>query len=185
MLRTSQEMSSRLSRLAGVRDDRKRHLETLQSTMDKLSEQKAELEEAVQVALSASHYIQNKLQFCITSIVTKALEAVFDDPYEFCMSYNTRGDKTLEVSLVLKRDGEEFDPMTACGGGVINVVSFALRIACLLITHPTPDRVLVMDEPFVHLSKDLQVRLRGMLEELSHELHIQFLIITHETSLEE
>jgi hypothetical protein len=152
--------------------------------MDKLSEQRGELEEAVQVALSASHYIQNKLQFCITSIVTKALEAVFDDPYEFCMSFGTRGDKTLEVSLLLKRDGEEFDPLTATGGGVINVVSFALRIACLLISHPAPDRVLIFDEPFVHLSKDLQIRLRGMLEELSKELQLQFLIVTHETSLE-
>ena len=42
-----------------------------------------------------------------------------------------------------------------------------------------------MDEPLKFLSKDLQSRAAEMLQDLSHRLKLQFIIVTHEEQLVE
>ena len=44
--------------------------------------------------------------------------------------------------------GEEAHPFDCCGGGVWDVISFALRCACLVLEQPANTRFLVLDEPF-------------------------------------
>jgi DNA repair exonuclease SbcCD ATPase subunit len=178
------ELSKRISQLKGICSDRKKRVKVLEGEVLSLMEKKKDLEEAVDVLLTASRYIHDRLQYRISSIVTKALQTVFDDPYTFKLVFGTRGDKTFEVSFVLERDGEEYDPLTACGGGVVDVLSYALRLSCLLISHPAPDKVLILDEPFRCVSRDLQPRVREVLDNVSKELGVQHIIITHEEGLE-
>jgi len=41
------------------------------------------------------------------------------------------------------------------------------------------DNVIILDEPFRFLSKDLQPRAGEIMRELSHRLNIQFIMVTH------
>lgn len=67
-------------------------------------------------------------------------------------------------------------------GGVLDTTAFALRVACIILHIPPRERVIFLDEPFRHFD-DLngkRERAAALLEMLSEELKIQFIIITHD-----
>lgn len=86
--------------------------------------------------------------------------------------------------MVFIRDGQEIDPMSASGGGVIDVAAFALRLACLLLATPRPRRLLVLDEPFRFVSAKYRPKIRALLLQLSEELGVQIILVTHITELQ-
>lgn len=144
-------------------------------------------EQAYRDALKAREVInivaketEQQLEMRITNIVTMALAAVFPDPYEFKLVFNERRNQT-EADLLLVRDGEELSPVEGAGGGVLDVVSFALRIAVLLMSGYR--RVIILDEPFRHLSADLQSKASEMMKMLSDKLGIQFIMVSHEEGI--
>ena len=123
---------------------------------------------------------QQQLEMRITNIVSMALAAVFPDPYQFKLVFNERRNQT-EADLLLVRDGEELSPVEGAGGGVLDVVSFALRIAVLLMSNYR--RIIILDEPFRHLSADLQPKASEMMKMLSDKLGIQFIMVSHEEGI--
>lgn len=144
-------------------------------------------EQAYRDALKAREVInivaketEQQLEMRITNIVTMALAAVFPDPYEFKLVFSERRNQT-EADLLLVRNGEELSPVDGAGGGVLDVVSFALRIAVLLMSGYR--RVIILDEPFRHLSADLQSKASEMMKMLSDKLGIQFIMVSHEEGI--
>jgi ABC-type Mn2+/Zn2+ transport system ATPase subunit len=126
--------------------------------------------------------IQQEVHHRISSVVCRCLEAIFDDPYEFRIDFEQKRGKT-EAVLKFIRDGLVLDdPIRQAGGGVINVASFALRLASLLLQRPALRPLLVLDEPFGGLrGKKYRSRVRTMLQTLSQEMGVQFIIcIDHE-----
>jgi len=134
--------------------------------------------EARRIIQAVAQSIQQSVHGKIASVVSRCLSSVFDEPYEFKINFVQKRGRT-EAELVFIRNGIEVDPMTASGGGVIDVASFALRLACLMLTRPAPRKVIVLDEPFKFLSEEYRGRVREMLLELSESMEIQFIMVTH------
>ena len=125
---------------------------------------------------------QEQLQYHISDITSLALGAVFSDPYKLVVEFVQRRNKT-ECDLWFERDGERIDPISASGGGAVDVASFALRIAAWSMQRPRSRQVIILDEPMRFLSVDLQERASSMIKEISNKLGLQFIIITHESTL--
>jgi len=125
---------------------------------------------------------QQQLEYHFSDIVTSALQAVFPDPYSLSVKFVERRGKT-ECDLGFERDDVVIDPISASGGGAIDVAGFALRVAAWSMHHPKSQHVLVLDEPFRYLSTDLQQKAGDMLREISSRLNIQMIIVTHEEEL--
>ena len=180
-------MNSQLNRLLDIQ---LAHLNKAEFYKELLAETRTNLglaEQAYRDALKAREVInivaketQQQLEMRITNIVTMALAAVFPDPYEFKLVFNERRNQT-EADLLLVRNGEELSPVDGAGGGVLDVVSFALRIAVLLMSGYR--RVIILDEPFRHLSADLQSKASEMMKMLSDKLGIQFIMVSHEEGI--
>jgi DNA repair exonuclease SbcCD ATPase subunit len=134
--------------------------------------------EATRVAQEIAAGIQQQAHVAIARIVSRCLSTVFDEPYEFRIKFEQKRGKT-EAELVFARDGHEVDPLTASGGGVIDVAAFALRLASMLMSRPAVRRTMIMDEPYRFVSKHYRGRIRGLLESLSAEMGVQFIIVTH------
>jgi ABC-type glutathione transport system ATPase component len=126
--------------------------------------------------------VQQKAHERICHVVSSCLSAVFDDPYSFHIEFERKRGRT-EAALRFRRRGLEVDPLTASGGGVVDVASFALRIACLVMHRPKLSRVLVLDEPFRFVSAQYQEGVRTMLEQISAEMKVQIIFITHNPEL--
>lgn len=139
-------------------------------------------EQAREIIREVGLKTQQTLQVHISDITTLALEAVFDDPYELNVEFVQRRNKT-ECDLLFVRDGNTADPLTASGGGAVDVAAFALRIASWTMQRPRSRPMIILDEPMRFLSVDLQEKASQMIKELSEKLGIQFILITHEPTL--
>lgn len=135
-------------------------------------------EQAQQVIQHVVQTVQQTAHKQIAEVVSKCLQTVFEEPYEFVIRFERRRGKT-EAELVFVRDGIEVQPIDAAGGGVVDLAGFALRLACLILSRPRRRKVLVLDEPFkfVHGDKNRQ-RVRQLLLSLAKEFDVQFIIST-------
>lgn len=146
----------------------------------KLSELRKEAsaaEEARDVIQKSAREMQTLVKSRIESVVNKCLSAVFDNPYVFELRFLEKRGKT-EAQFVFSRDGLEIDrPLMQLGGGVVDVTSFALRVAYVCLKRPPLRKLMVLDEPFSKLrGEKYRNRVKGLLQSLSDELGIQFIL---------
>jgi len=141
----------------------------------------AVLEEAQQITQTVAQEVQTKAHSQIAGIVCESLAAIFDDPYEFRIQFERKRGQT-EARLVFVREGLEVDPLSAAGGGVVDIAALALRLSCLLLARDR-SRVLILDEPLRFLSTGHQDRIRSLLEQLSRDLRVQIVMVLHDEGL--
>lgn len=141
------------------------------------------LSEAQQIVQVVAETLQNQVHARVASVVTKCLQSVFDDPYEFSIRFERKRGKT-EAKLVLSRDGLELtDPLNEAGLGVVEVAAFALRVVALILTVPPKRRLLVLDEPFRFVSREYRRAVRDVVVDLSREMGVQIVMVTHAKEL--
>jgi len=142
--------------------------------------------EAQNITQQIAQSIQQQAHKKIAGVVSKCLETVFtgEDDYGFQIHFERKRGRT-EAKLVLTKNGHEIeDPLDFDSGGVCEVAAFALRLSCLILSKPRLRKVILFDEPFKSISADYLDNVRTMIEKLSEEFGVQFIIVTHIKSLE-
>jgi len=175
---TSNDLAPRIHALQGILAERKKQVFSLENLLKQQKNELGIILDALDICTQAQLYLQSRVEFCLSSVVTKAMSIVFPDPYEFRLNFEINQHDAVSATPVLWKHGEEYDPLFGTGGGVVDVVSFALRVACLVLSGKE-DRVLILDEPAKHLSSDLHDRFKEVVDELTEQLSIQFLMVTH------
>lgn len=144
----------------------------------RVEEQRFEdLKQAQEIAQQVAQCLQQSAHERIARAVSRCLRAIFEDPYQFSIRFDRKRGKT-EAQLILSRDGKDYeDPLNEVGGGVIDVASLSLRLACVMLSKPGRQRLLVLDEPFRNVrGKHNKKRLRAMLLSLAKDLQFQFIL---------
>lgn len=159
-------------------------LDTLKTNSKNAARELTRYEQAREVVREVGLKTQEQLQFHISDITSLALEAVFEDPYELVVEFVQRRNKT-ECDLLFERNGHQIDPTTGAGVGALDIASLALRVVAWSMQTPKSRNTIILDEPFRHLSEDMQEQASMMLKELSDRLGLQFIVITHRTTLTE
>ena len=155
-----------------------------QQILQQALEHEAAAKRAQELLQSVAEQVQQHAHQQLAGVVTRCLKAVFgeDEAYEFKINFAKKRGRT-EAELLFVREGKEIDPLSASGGGAVDVASFALRLACLMLLRPPVRRLLVLDEPYKFLSKEYRPRVRALLEELAKELDLQVIQVTHAPDL--
>lgn len=142
----------------------------------------SEINRELSVIAESQAFIQGvaeSVQSCLSSkidgIVNLGLASCFPG-YEFRMEYVPCRGKT-EARFVVMNGGKEIDPMNQCGGGLVDILCFCLRMAVYSIS--SVNNVIILDEPFRYISKSLRPRVAELLLVLSEKLGIQILEVTH------
>ena len=179
---------SKIQNLRNKLEQKKGQRERIQSdikeTEDRIEQNGEELkrhEKAREIIRTVGLSTQQELQYNISEITSLALNSVLNDPYELSVEFVQRRNKT-ECDLWFKKNGEKINPYYG-GGGPMDVASFALRVASWSMQTPRSRNVLVLDEPFRFLSRNLQGRASQMLSEISEKLGLQIIAVTHEERL--
>lgn len=169
-----QQLDKLKARLAASKDNVRRCRADVTNAEDQL----AAAEESRLIIQQVGQAIQQEAHDRLAGVVSRCLETVFDEPYEFKIIFERKRGQT-EARLVFIRDGLEINPLDAAGGGVVDVAAFALRLACIMLKRPQIRRLLVLDEPWKFLSARHRPRMRLVVEQLSREMNIQFILVTH------
>ena len=157
--------------------DFKKDVEDLLTHLENLEEARIILQKSAQIT-------QKQLSFHIENIVSHALAAVFDEPYEFKVNFVTRRNYAECDLVFVDENGTEMKPLDSCGYGAADVASLALRVAYWNLSEGVRN-TLILDEPIRNLDKTKHPLAAMMIKELSTSLNLQFLIITHNSKLSE
>lgn len=125
---------------------------------------------------------QEKLTAVIEELTTKALQTVFDDTYSFKIESKISRNK-VEAFIYVVVDGKQLTLRDDLGGGVVDVVSFALRIIMWALDCKKRSNTIILDEPARCVSHDKISLFGEMLKQMSSMLGLQFIIVSHEDDL--
>ena len=173
------KLSKELMNLETARRSVKQEKKSLKEERERLSN----LKEAQAVLQEVARGVQELAHQRISTLVTKCLQTVFGPSYELAVEFVKKRNKTEAIIYVCK-DGHKLDPSDSSGGGICDLAAFSLRLACLSLQLPQGRKVLIMDEPFKWVSANHRTKIRLMLEMLSEELGMQFILSTHMKSLQ-
>jgi DNA repair exonuclease SbcCD ATPase subunit len=121
----------------------------------------------------------------IETIVTGGEKAIFvNHDIDFKVNFSSRGN-AIVVDFENTIDSRARDIIDGQGGGIVDVVTFLLKLALLLLIKPSLARIMVLDEPFKHLSSSYVPRAMMLLKKLQKDFGIQFLIVTHIEEMED
>ncbi len=153
-------------------------------------EAQIELHERVSAVLSSiGEERQTTAQARVEDLVTHGLQTVFGSELSFHIVQTRRGKAVTAEFLVRTTlaDGKviDTDVMSARGGGLAAVVGFLLRLVVLLLSKQRQETVLILDEPFTHLSKEYVPLMAEFLRELADKTGIQILLVSHQDELTE
>lgn len=126
---------------------------------------------------------QENVKEYIEELVTMALVAVFDRDYKFVVDFDMRDNRSNCLLRVQEGDWEPYVPKDDQGGGILDVISFALRVVLWSLENPPSNNFFYLDEPmkFVGSGDSAEIeRAVGMMKEVSDKLGIQLIINTHE-----
>lgn len=175
-------LEAKLERSKGELNALLRDLEVTKKAIASGTDDENAIEEAHGIITLLSLDIQAQLEYKIAEVVTLALGYVFPDPYEMKLRFEPKRN-ALEANIYFTRNDEEIDPFTECGGGVVDVTCFALRVALWSLGTPRSAPVMILDEPFTHVAKTLLPSVSALIKQISSELGLQFIIVTHEEEL--
>lgn len=173
------------NQLEGLKGEKHQIERSLSQTTQEIKEKKRDLrrhEQAREIIREVGLKTQQQLMYHISDITSLALEAVFPDPYELVVEFVERRNKT-ECDLYFERDRYRINPLSAAGGGAVDVASFALRVASWSMKLPKSRNTLILDEPFRYLSTNLLPKAGEMLKQISKQLNLQIIMITHSQEL--
>jgi len=151
---------------------------TAYSKLEEAQSRLEAVEEAQTIVQTVAQNIQERVHTRIASVVTRCLAAVFENPYQFKILFERKRGRT-EAILVFERDGWKIEPMFSSGGGPKDVAAFALRLSCMMLSRPKLHPIVVLDEPFKSPSPHYRERIKALMEILSQEMGVQFIMVTN------
>jgi len=136
----------------------------------------------------ASEYAREQIKQQIEMLVTHCLQFVFGPNLEFEIELNeVRGKTSAEFYVISIYNDVKIKtkPQDARGGGIVDVISLALRIAVIQSTDIYKDGPLILDEPAKHVSNEFINNVAQFLKQISDVFHRQIIMVTHNQYLSE
>lgn len=160
--------------------------EAVETLLEDLTTHGVNVDQARLILQTVAQMTQEKIQYRISNLVTMALETIpFDEDYRFHLEFIQRRGQTEADLYLTNQKGDRVRIIGSTGGGVVNVVAFALRVAIWSLSKQGR-ATLILDEPFHFLhNREAHRKVSELLYTLSHELKIQFIVITGEDESEE
>ncbi len=182
-------LSNRISAVRSVVDSINGQLAYEQSQIVRLTSKITELEGEKTQLVKAAALIDKVIQIVsqngigkIESIVSDGMRRVFNDPtLTLVVEKKSQARGNVYRLLVQKDGGEPYDPMNSYGGGVVNVISFLLRI--ILIKRFRLAKLLVLDEQFNNVSAQYLPNVSAMLRTMTDNHGYTILAISHQKQL--
>lgn len=156
---------------------------SLNKELESLIEEHKLIDATRNFLIAFTEEMREKIKTKLESLVNSALAAVFTDKKMEFKIFSNRTKQGLRYDLYIYTDNNLTPVTDAKGGGVLDIITLALRISFVKLFSGQLRQVVILDEPFKNLDG---VRLPNAVEwlnQISKELEIQFIAITHISDL--
>lgn len=163
---------------------KKEELQKVKEKIEQYNNQLSDLTDALQIAQTVGLATQHNIKEYLDEMVTYIIQSIFGNNYQFCTDFIIKRNKS-ECELSLIKDGMKLSLLNSTGGGLLDIIMFALRISLLIMKKDKKANVIILDEPFKWVSKEYISPVCDLLKKISFDLKIQFIIVTHIAELKE
>lgn len=188
------ELDQNLSKLNNKILSDEGKIEILNDQLEKIEKKLEDKEKYSEVLTQVSLLFQKTSEFAreqskrqIEDTVTKCLQFIFETDIEFLIELSEARSVPIAEFYVQSNYSEGYSiktkPEIARGGGVVDIISLALRIAFLQQNQPILSGPLILDEPGKHVSNDYTFNLGEFLKQSSNVFNRQIIMVTHNPHL--
>lgn len=181
-----EQLKEFLSREEGKKEKLLEQLDKNKSILSIIQDNIELLDKVAIVFQKSSEYAREQAKNQIEALVTKCLQYVFESDVQFIVELDElRNKANAEFYVVNEIDDMiiKTKPELSRGGGVVDIISLALRIAFLQIHKPQIDGPLILDEPAKHVSEDYIYNVADFLKQTSELFNRQIIMVTHNQHL--
>ncbi|MGE5417260.1 MAG: ATP-binding protein [Acidobacteriota bacterium] len=176
-----------INRRKGQRDTLLNVIKQKETKAASLKEEAEVLRQVSRLYALAGEYARRESKDTMERLVTNALTMVFQGDLEFQIEMEERGDRPEAEFYVSSTYGGtqviKNEPREARGGGVVDVISLALRIALIETIRPRLGGPLILDEPGKHVSEEYARQVAEFLNAVCQSFGRQVILVTHNQHL--
>lgn len=175
-----------IARESGKKDKLEEQLSDAKSELIIISNNIELLEKVIILFQKTSEFAREQAKIQIESLVTKCLQFIFETNIEFLIEIEELRNKANAEFYVISENEDviiKTKPELSRGGGIVDIVSLALRIAFLQIHKPRIEGPLILDEPAKHVSADYIFNVGDFLKQTSEMFNRQIIMVTHNQHL--
>ncbi|HOV80371.1 MAG TPA: hypothetical protein PK728_09745 [Bacillota bacterium] len=181
-------LKERYQRAAGQLALLEKQKSNKEAALDRAREDIAIWEQVQVLFTKVSEYAREQLKTRIEETVTAALLAVFGEGYTFRINMRQVGGQPTAEWQVISRYGDievAAGPEDARGGGIVDIVSLALRLSLLELARPKPGGPVILDEPAKMVSAEYLPNIAEFLKQYAARTGRQIILVTHAEPLAE
>lgn len=183
------DLKSKIDYGYGKKEIVQNNLNEINNNIQSLEDEEQTLSKVIVLFQKTSEFgrIQAKKQ--VEELVTKCLQFIFETDIEFQIdiveSRNIPNAEFYVVSNYSNNYKVKTKPEISRGGGVVDIISIALRLAFIEIKRPVIEGPILLDEPGKHVSDDYIFNLGEFLKQSSKMFRRQIIMVTHNNYLSE
>jgi DNA repair exonuclease SbcCD ATPase subunit len=176
-----------LNQRKGQRDNLLEQKRRKQARIADLKQEVDKLRQIARLFVMAGEYARQESKETMERLVTNALKMVFQGDHAFHIDFEERADRSeAEFTVSSAYGGNQTvqnDPYDSRGGGVVDVISLALRVAILETSRPPLEGPLILDEPGKHVSEQHVRQVAEFLNAVCNSFDRQVIMVTHNQHL--
>ncbi|MEJ8785625.1 ATPase [Peptoniphilus sp. HCN-40583] len=177
-----ERFSKEVSRREGIRDSILEQVEKKRLAIKEVEAEEKKLNGVVFLLQKAADFSRNQATHQIEDIVTQSIAYIMQNSSRFIVDLSEKRGLPIAEFFVESDYGDykvKTKPEMSRGGGVVDIVSLALRIAFLENHRPKMDGPLFLDEPGKHISDDYIFNMGEFVKECSRLFSRQIIMVTH------
>ena len=171
-------LASKLSSLSGQVSLLDAQITQSEQKIERLDRKKEIYHKSVELLTAVEKSTQDALKKGFEEIVTYALQYILNNSeYRFNLEFGRRGNlQEIDFTLVTPDCKDPHDPMESSGGGVLDILSLALRVSLIELTKPRIEGFICLDEPFKHLSSNHLESARKFIQAINRRINRQIIM---------
>jgi hypothetical protein len=179
------KIKANLERRKGERSTIRKLMLEAKTKIKTLTQDLYEWEQAQALIQQAAQQTLDEITVRLEAPVSLALSTVWpDNPYTFKLNIEIKNGQAKATPLFIR--GENKVKLgDSTGDGAVDIASIALRLAVWAIKFPRTRPVIILEEPFPHLSPDKHQAAGKVLQQIAKELNIQLIMITFSKNLQD
>lgn len=182
-----EQINSKLNIEKGKLQVISQNFENTKKELDKEIKYEDLLTKVILLFQKTATYAREQSKRQVEDLVTRCLQFIFETDIEFLIElsekrlvpnaeFYVRSNYDEGYSIITKPELER-------GGGVVDIISIALRIAFIQLHKPVLQGPIILDEPGKHVSEDYIFNLGDFLSKSSSLFKRQIIMVTHNAHL--